>query len=91
MLYATDGLCHCRIRRGRDGECLAPAKWIGETKNGFRCGFCDDCRQHGDEAPLYDKWWPPNPFWSNDRSDTRLAEIWERGYIAGRLIWKKET
>ena len=57
MSYATDGKCH-NANRGTFGhECGKPATWIAtkaaEWKMSadplFRVGFCDDCKEHGDE------------------------------------------
>lgn len=54
--YATDGKCH-NANNGTFGhECGKPAVWIGIKKNGFRSGFCDHCRQYGDEAKLCINW-----------------------------------
>lgn len=48
--YAHDGLCH-NAQRGTYGhECGKPATWIGTSSTGFESGFCDRCREHGDEA-----------------------------------------
>lgn len=49
-LYATDGLCH-NAQRGTFGhECGKPATWLGlHPSTGFTSGFCNDCKEHGDE------------------------------------------
>lgn len=54
MSYATDGKCH-NSQRGTFGhECGKPATWVGtRTATGFRSGFCDWCREHGDERHGY--------------------------------------
>jgi hypothetical protein len=50
MTYATDGKCH-NAQPGTYGhECGKPAIWIGETRSGFRSGFCQHCHDHGYEA-----------------------------------------
>lgn len=49
MSYATDGKCHNANRGTYGHECGKPAVWVGEDRNGFRSGFCSDCRNSGDE------------------------------------------
>lgn len=50
MSYSTDGKCH-NANAGTCGqECGKPAVYIGETRGGFRSGFCAECGRHGDEA-----------------------------------------
>lgn len=55
--YATDGKCH-NANVGTFGhECGKPATWIGTKKNsGFRSGFCDHCKERGDEARAFVTW-----------------------------------
>jgi hypothetical protein len=54
--YATDGKCH-NAQPGTFGhECGKPATWIGTKSSGFRCGFCDECKEHGAEARLCRQW-----------------------------------
>lgn len=48
--YATDGLCHNAEAGTFNHECGKPATWIGKTKNGFKSGFCSECKEHGREA-----------------------------------------
>jgi hypothetical protein len=50
MTYATDGICHNANRGTFNHECGKPAEWIGTSSRGFRSGYCNHCRQHGDEA-----------------------------------------
>lgn len=48
--YTTDGRCH-NTNRGTFGhECGKPARWIGITSRGFRSGYCDVCKNIGDEG-----------------------------------------
>lgn len=58
MSYATDGKCHNAQPGTFSHECGAPATWIGETANGFRSGFCDQCKQYGWEARDVVRWTP---------------------------------
>ena len=54
--YATDGRCH-NANVGTFGhECGKPAEWIGTKMNGFRSGFCNICKKHGDERRDYVEW-----------------------------------
>jgi hypothetical protein len=57
-LYAADGLCHNAEAGTYGHECGKAAVWLGETRGGFRMGFCDDCRQHGLEARDVVEWVP---------------------------------
>ncbi len=50
MDYATDGRCHNSEPGTFNHECGKPAVWIGTKANGFRSGFCVNCRQEGFEA-----------------------------------------
>lgn len=54
--YASDGKCHNANQGTYNHECGRPAVWIGTFKTGFRSGFCDDCKNHGDEARLVVSW-----------------------------------
>lgn len=47
--YATDGKCHNAQRGTFNHECGAPATWIGTNGNAFASGFCDWCKEHGDD------------------------------------------
>ena len=58
MTYAIDGRCHNSEPYTYGHECGKPAKFVGETTKGFRCGFCADCRQHGAEAAGIVQWAP---------------------------------
>ncbi len=53
MSYATDGKCHNSEPGTFNHECGKPATWIGIRRNGFRSGFCDQCKDHGAEAKQY--------------------------------------
>ena len=56
--YATDGRCH-NAQTGTYGhECGKPAAWVGTTASGFRSGFCNRCREFGDEARAFVAWQP---------------------------------
>lgn len=56
MDYARDGKCH-NANHGTFGhECGKPASWIGTKANGFRSGFCDRCKQDGDERHGFVAW-----------------------------------
>lgn len=61
--YATDGRCHNAEPGTYGHECEKPATWVGEDANGFRSGFCDDCKERGYEARPVVKWekLPPCP------------------------------
>ena len=53
---ATDGKCH-NANRGTFGhECGRPAAWIGVKPNGYHSGFCEECKDHGDEAKFFVEW-----------------------------------
>lgn len=50
MTYATDGKCD-NVEPGTfNHECGRPATWVGTHPNGFKSGYCDDCRAFGYEA-----------------------------------------
>lgn len=56
--YASDGRCH-NAQSGTFGhECGKPATWIGTKASGFRSGFCDHCKEHGDERHGFVAWEP---------------------------------
>lgn len=57
-LYETDGRCHNANVGTYGHECGKPAAWIGETRNGFRSGFCGDCKETGDEARQCVRFYP---------------------------------
>jgi hypothetical protein len=54
--YATDGKCHNAQHNSFNHECGKPATWIGVTKTGWACGYCDKCKKNGDEARMVAKW-----------------------------------
>jgi len=55
--YATDGKCH-NAEPGTFGhECGKPAVWIGTKPDGFKSGFCQDCKERGTEAKTFTSWW----------------------------------
>ena len=55
-LYARDGLCHNANRGTFNHECEKPATWLGVNKRtGFASGYCDHCKEYGDEAQMCDK------------------------------------
>jgi hypothetical protein len=60
--YATDGKCHNANHGTYGHECGKPATWIGRKASGFESGFCDHCRQHGDEAREFASFRPIVPF-----------------------------
>lgn len=55
-LYATDGLCHNANDGTYGHECGKSATWIGTASNGFQSGFCDHCKEHGDEGHRMVSW-----------------------------------
>jgi hypothetical protein len=61
-LYATDGKCHNTNRGTYGHECGKPATWIGTKADGFAMGFCDRCKQSGDEAPHFPSWRTAPPY-----------------------------
>jgi hypothetical protein len=54
--YATDGKCHNSQMGTYNHECGKPAAWIGKTANGFRSGFCAECKETGHEARNVVRW-----------------------------------
>jgi hypothetical protein len=60
MSYAIDGQCHNAEPGTFNRECGRPAVWVGEYRNGFRCGFCADCRREGYDARGVVSWQPFN-------------------------------
>lgn len=69
-LYATDGRCHNSNRGSFGHECGKPARWLGTGRNGFKSGYCDRCKQVGDEALRCVAWEPIAPLpagWTWDR------------------------
>ena len=53
---ATDGKYHNSEPGTFNHECGKPAQWIGTNKNGFKSGFCDDCKKHGWERHDFSDW-----------------------------------
>lgn len=58
MSYETDGKCHNSQPGSFGHECGRPAAWVGEKANGFRSGFCCDCKERGWEAKSVTRWEP---------------------------------
>lgn len=56
--YASDGKCHNANTGTYNHECGKPATWIGTKANGWQSGFCDKCKESGDEARPMVKWTP---------------------------------
>lgn len=54
--FATDGRCHNAEPGTFNHECGKPATWIGTKANGFKSGFCDDCKERGWERHGYETW-----------------------------------
>lgn len=48
--YATDGKCHSSEPGSFGHECGRPAAFVGTKANGFRSGYCAECKEHGSEA-----------------------------------------
>jgi hypothetical protein len=59
-LYAIDGRCHNAEPGTYGHECGKQAAWVGEDRNGHRCGFCSDCKRNGHEARGMVSWQPYN-------------------------------
>jgi len=79
MTYAIDGKCHNAEAGTYGHECGRPAVWTAESMSGFRCGFCDDCRQHGAEARGMHGWQPfnrPREIMIAINRNHRTAEGW---------------
>jgi len=58
MSYAIDGKCHNAEPNTYGHECGKPAVFVGETRTGFRAGYCADCRRNGHEARECVSWQP---------------------------------
>jgi hypothetical protein len=56
MSYDTDGKCHNANRGTFNHECGKPATWIGTRPDGYRSGFCDKCKESGDERHPFKQW-----------------------------------
>lgn len=54
--YATDGKCHNSNAGTFGHECGRPATWLGQKPNGYQSGFCDQCKEHGDERHAFTSW-----------------------------------
>ena len=61
FLGVADGKCHNAEAGTFNHECGRPATWIGTKSNGFRSGFCDDCKERGWERNGYVTWEPVFP------------------------------
>ena len=55
-LYADDGLCHNANSGTYGHECGKPATWTGTKPSGWSSGFCDRCKEQGDEAKGFTAW-----------------------------------
>lgn len=56
-LYSTDGKCHnANGGKGSLHECGKPATWLGTKRTGWQSGFCDRCKEKGDEAKHFASW-----------------------------------
>lgn len=53
---ATDGRCHNAQTGCYGHECGKPATWLGVKGNGFVSGFCNSCKDHGDERHPFVEW-----------------------------------
>lgn len=80
--YATDGKCH-NANHGTFGhECGKPATWIAvkphlsdmgaPMAHVYRVGFCDECKEHGDERHGVIRW---EPMRRRDREMVVVPEI----------------
>jgi hypothetical protein len=59
-LYAIDGKCHNSNRGSYGHECGKPAVWLGtRVETGFQSGFCDKCKNYGDER--FGRTWQKHP------------------------------
>jgi hypothetical protein len=59
MSYATDGKCHNANTGTFNAECRKPSTWVGIRRDRmFRSGFCDHCKDNGDERNAFDLWIP---------------------------------
>lgn len=56
--YDNDGRCHNAEPGTYGHECGKPAAWIGTKADGFRSGFCNNCRRNGYEARAFTTWEP---------------------------------
>lgn len=56
--YVDDGKCHNSNDGTFNHECGKPAVWVGERAYGFRAGFCDHCKNNGDERRGIITWTP---------------------------------
>lgn len=79
MNYATDGICH-NAQPGTFGhECGKPATWVGTKANGFKCGFCDQCKWSGHEARPDGNWVRTAPATVTPQVAAELAAMCLRG------------
>jgi hypothetical protein len=50
------GLCH-NAQLGTYGhECGRPATWLATKASGWQSGFCNRCKEHGDERHGFVRW-----------------------------------
>lgn len=56
MNYSEDGKCHNSEPGTFNHECGKPANWIGTNANGFKSGFCSECKESGYEARTVVRW-----------------------------------
>jgi hypothetical protein len=54
--YALDGKCHNANFGTYGHECGKLAKWLGIKCNGWATGFCENCKNNGDERALMAEW-----------------------------------
>lgn len=73
--YATDGKCHNANHGTYGHECGKPATWLGTKSSGFVSGYCDRCKQDGDEAKYCVEWTRITNDQIYDRIIAKLNEI----------------
>jgi len=53
MFELVTGTCHNAIS---GASCNNPASWVGIMSNGVHASICDHCKEHGEDAPLFERW-----------------------------------